>query len=253
LRNRPVDATKVFSVEIITAPYRSDIHETVHLRAAAVILLAEYDLLLRQIVKQRRRLTRHPELGVIKHKASKVLSDAAGKVFSNTLIDRTDPGDQAVIQYLAQNPTAVEALNKDLQRIDVGVEKMNIVQTATGPAAQFKHQGLHVDMPWMLESHGTRSFIRIFPLILSAFQNGGIAIVDELDLSIHALILPEILRWFYDPGRNPSPAYLGAELINQSRTQPALDDGRTLRIDADSQHAGSCRQPQVESVARAVL
>jgi uncharacterized protein len=147
-------------------------------------------------------------LALFEHKASKVLSDAAAKVYRNIFIDRVDPGDQAVIQYLSQNPNIIEALNRELQRIDVGVEKMQIVQATTGPAAQFKHQGLQADMPWMLESHGTRSFIRVFPFILLALQTGGIALIDELDVSIHPLILPEIIRWFYDPSRNPYSAQL---------------------------------------------
>jgi predicted ATPase len=147
-------------------------------------------------------------LALFEHQASKVISDSAATVFRNILLDRNDPDDQALIQYLAQNPDAVEALNRELQRIDVGVEEMRIVQTATGPVALFKHRGLHVEMPWSLESHGTRSFIRIFPLILLALQRGGIAIVDELDQSIHPLILPEILRWFYDSDRNPFDAQI---------------------------------------------
>lgn len=147
-------------------------------------------------------------LALFEHKASKVLSNAAARVYRNIFIDRADLGDQATIQYLAQNPTTIEALNRELQRIDVGVEKMHIVQTASGPAAQFKHQGLHIEMPWALESHGTRSFIRIFPFIFLALQTGGIALIDELDVSIHPLILPEIIRWFYDPGRNPHNAQL---------------------------------------------
>jgi energy-coupling factor transporter ATP-binding protein EcfA2 len=147
-------------------------------------------------------------LALFEHEPSKVLVEAATRVFGNILIDRTEFDDQAVIQYLAQNPAAVEVLNRELQRIDVGVEKMHIVQTPSGPAPLFKHQGLHIDMPWMLESHGTRSFIRIFPLILMALQSGGLAIIDELDLSIHALLLPEIVRWFYDPDRNQFDAQL---------------------------------------------
>jgi predicted ATPase len=102
----------------------------------------------------------------------------------------------------------------------VGVEEMRIVQTASGPAALFKHQGLQVDMPWGLESHGTRSFIRIFPLILLALERGGIAIIDELDLSIHPLILPEIVRWFYDPSRNR----LNAQLWMSCHSASLLDD-----------------------------
>ncbi|TIW94449.1 MAG: abortive infection protein [Mesorhizobium sp.] len=147
-------------------------------------------------------------LALFEHEPSKVLLQAAETVFRNILIDRTDFTDQDVVQFLAQNPSAVDALNRELQRIDVGVEQMQVVQTATGPAALFKHEGLHANMPWQLESQGTRSFIKIFPLLLLALQKGGIAIVDELDLSIHPLILPEIVRWFYDKERNANTAQL---------------------------------------------
>jgi uncharacterized protein len=159
-------------------------------------------------------------LALFEHEPSKVLSGAAGKIFSNILVDRTEFGDQAVIQYLAQNPAAVEALNRELQRIDVGVEMMHFVQTPSGPAPLFRHQGLQMDMPWGLESHGTRSFIRIFPLILTALRSGGIAVIDELDLSIHALIVPEIVRWFYDPDRNP----FDAQLWMSCQSASLLDD-----------------------------
>ncbi|HMK90344.1 MAG TPA: AAA family ATPase [Methylocystis sp.] len=147
-------------------------------------------------------------LALFEHEASKFLAKVTTSVVGNILFDRTDLDDQSVVQLLAQNPAIVDALNKELQRIDVGVEELRIVQTATGPAPLFKHNGLHVDMPWLLESHGTRSFIRIFPLILAALQSGGVAIIDELDLSIHPLILPEIVAWFYDTTRNPQDAQL---------------------------------------------
>jgi hypothetical protein len=173
-------------------------------------------------------------LALFEHQASKVLSEAATGVFRNILIDRTDPGDQAAIQYFAQNPDAVAALNRELQRIDIGVEEMHIVQAATGPVPLFKHQGLHVEMPWGLESHGTRSFIRIYPLILLALQRGGIALIDELDQSIHPLILPEIVRWFYDPERNPH----NAQLWMSCHSASLLDDlskEEVVFCDKDSQ------------------
>jgi AAA15 family ATPase/GTPase len=48
-------------------------------------------------------------------------------------------------------------------------------------------------LPIQLESHGTRQFIRIFPMIAQALQIGGVAVIDELDQSIHPSILPEII------------------------------------------------------------
>ncbi|MFT4181143.1 MAG: ATP-binding protein, partial [Rhizobium sp.] len=83
-----------------------------------------------------------------------------------------------------------------------------------------KHEGLHAPMPFFLESQGTRSFIRIFPLLLLALERGGIAVIDELDVSIHPLVLPEIVRWFYDPRRNPA----GAQLWMSCHSASLLDD-----------------------------
>ena len=147
-------------------------------------------------------------LAQFEHAPSKALAEIPNSVFRNILTDRADLGDQGTVQYLAQNPLIVDALNRELQRIDVGVEQMQIAQTATGPIALFKHGGLQADMPMALESHGTRSFIRIFPYLALALNSGGVAIVDELDLAIHPLVLPEIVRWYYDDERNKHSAQL---------------------------------------------
>jgi hypothetical protein len=147
-------------------------------------------------------------LAQFEHGPSKALVASLNSVFRNILTDRADLGDQGTVQYLAQNPLVVDALNRELQRIDVGVERMQIVQATAGPIALFKHGGLQADMPMALESHGTRSFIRIFPYLLLALNSGGVAIVDELDLAIHPLVLPEIVRWFYDDERNKNNAQL---------------------------------------------
>jgi AAA15 family ATPase/GTPase len=82
--------------------------------------------------------------------------------------------------------------------------------------ALFQHHGLAMSLPIQLESHGTRAFIRIFPLLNRALITGGIAVIDELDLSIHPLVLPEIIRWFYDTERNPHNAQLWMTCQNAS-------------------------------------
>lgn len=147
-------------------------------------------------------------LTIFEHEPSQILVDAASGVVSNILLDKTELSDSAVVQHLARHPLLVTELNKELQRIDVGIQDMQIIQTPNGPAPLFKHEGLLVDMPWNLESHGTRSFIRMFPLLLASLMSGGSAIIDELDLSIHPLILPEMVRWYYDPDRNARHAQL---------------------------------------------
>jgi uncharacterized protein len=159
-------------------------------------------------------------LALFEHEPAQVLLDAAKTIVSNILMDKTDLSDNTIIQILTQNPASVEELNRNLQRIDVGIQEMKIISTINGPTPMFKHDGLLWEMPLSLESHGTRSFIRMFPWLMASLSSGGIAIIDELDISIHPLVLPEIVRWYYDPARNPKNAQIWMTLHSAS----LLDD-----------------------------
>jgi hypothetical protein len=144
----------------------------------------------------------------LKHPLATLLWQTAGLIQSNILIEKQEINDDAIARYYAANPEQLELLNKDIQRIDLGVRSMRVEPGTNGPLAWFEHQGLATPLPVHLESHGTRQFIRIFPLLNLALQTGGVAVVDELDLAIHPLVLPEILRWFHDSERNPHDAQL---------------------------------------------
>lgn len=107
-------------------------------------------------------------------------------------------GDGGVIDFLKTQPAMMSKLSNELGRIDVGVEGMRFQDSQNGPILLFKHKGLHVEMPWVLESHGTRAFIRMFPFLSAALDSGGLVVVDEMDAAIHPLVLPELIRWFHD-------------------------------------------------------
>jgi predicted ATPase len=76
------------------------------------------------------------------------------------------------------------------------------------PIGSFTHAGLDGPIEMPFESHGTQQFVRIYPTLYRALAIGGIAVVDELDVAIHPSVLPEIVRWFADPERNPWGAQL---------------------------------------------
>jgi hypothetical protein len=106
--------------------------------------------------------------------------------------------DQQIIEYLKMQPYVLSRLNEELSRIDVGVEGLRFEDSSSGPHMKFKHSGLHVEMPWLLESHGTRAFIKMFPFLVQALDGGGVVAIDEMDAAIHPVVLPELVRWFYD-------------------------------------------------------
>lgn len=142
------------------------------------------------------------------HPTAQVFIDAARKaVFQiepvHTFVDKQ------VIDYLKGQPYILSKLNNELSRIDVGVEGLRLQEGPDGPFPLFKHSGLQVEMPWLLESHGTRAFIKMFPLLLQALESGGVVAIDEMDAAIHPVVLPELVRWFYDKaGRNKFDAQL---------------------------------------------
>ncbi len=140
----------------------------------------------------------------------------AATIFSNVLIEKVDTTEDAIVRHYAANPALLESLNREIERVDLGIRKVQIGSGPNGPVALFVHTGLTAPLPVQLESQGTRAFVRIFPLLAEALQSGGIAVVDELDLSIHPMVLPEIIRWFHDTARNPRNAQLWMTCQNAS-------------------------------------
>jgi hypothetical protein len=163
-------------------------------------------------------------LAQLKHPLATHLWHTAGLIQSNILIEKQEINDDAIARYYASNPKQLELLNQDIQRIDLGVRSMSVQSGANGPMALFEHRGLATPLPVHLESHGTRLFVRIFPLLNQALEMGGVAVVDELDLAIHPLVLPEMLRWFHDSQRNPHDAQLWMTCNNASLLEELAKD-----------------------------
>jgi AAA15 family ATPase/GTPase len=60
----------------------------------------------------------------------------------------------------------------------------------------------------LFESYGTIRFINMFPLVVSALQNGGTLVVDEFDASIHPMALMSIINIFHNDDINTNNAQL---------------------------------------------
>lgn len=155
-------------------------------------------------------------LAQLDHQPSLALRQAASRLYSNIFMEKVQVDEGRMLQFYQANPPLLDALNRDLPRIDLGIRSMMIASGTAGPVATFRHDGLSREVPLVLESHGTRQFLQIYPFLMQALQYGGIAIVDELDLAIHPTVLPEILRWFYSEQRNPHHAQLWMTCQNAS-------------------------------------
>ena len=147
-------------------------------------------------------------LGQLNNKLAKSLVLSARMIETNILLTRFQSDDLALLTNYAEDNELLDALNRDIKRIDLGVEKLEILARNGAPVASFKHAGLDGPIEMQFESHGTQQFVRIYPTLHRALVLGGIAVIDELDVAIHPTVLPEILRWFSDPERNPHGAQL---------------------------------------------
>jgi hypothetical protein len=176
-------------------------------------------------------------LAQLRHPAATVLWSEAANIGYNILSDKVELDDKTIALLYSKNQTMLERLNQDLERIGLGVRAMQLQGDSNEPVAWFEHNGLAGPLHSAFESHGTRQFVKIFPLIFQALQTGSLAIIDELDLAIHPLVLPEIIRWFHDPERNPHNAQLwmtcqSASLLEELIKEEVLlcekdRDGRT--------------------------
>ena len=68
--------------------------------------------------------------------------------------------------------------------------------------------GKTFELNFFQESNGTQSAFNLLSLILPVLQNGGIAIIDELDNDLHPHLLQEIFNLFRSEYTNPHNAQL---------------------------------------------
>jgi AAA15 family ATPase/GTPase len=158
----------------------------------------------------------------LKHPIATRLWRMATQVAFNVFIEKIEWTHDQFAGYYTTNPHLLPALNREIERVDFGIKEIAVAQTQRGPIINVQHNGLSSVVPWMYESHGTRQFVMIFPLIMQALECGSIAIIDELDQSIHPMVLQEIIHWFYDPERNKHNAQLWFSAQN-----PSLLEGLT--------------------------
>jgi AAA domain, putative AbiEii toxin, Type IV TA system len=155
-------------------------------------------------------------LAQIRHPLSELLRESTTRAYGNIFVQTEAINEVAVARDYATTQGLLERLNCHLERLDLGIKAMHLQQTINGPITQFEHRGLAGLSPAVMESHGTRQFVAMFPIIERTLANAGVAIIDELDQSIHPLVLPEIIRWFHDPERNPNDAQLWMTCQNAS-------------------------------------
>ena len=183
-------------------------------RAGRAFGLAEYALVLDKVFRPNTSVV--STLAALNHPFSIMLAKIETLVRTNIFVDRTEVPDGVVVQHYASNTQHLKRLNREIARLDLGVCGVHVQPVGNSVELFFEHAGLSAPLSRKLESHGTWQFVKLFPMLIQALDTGGIAIIDELDFALHPFLLPEILRWFRDPERNPRNAQLWASCQNAS-------------------------------------
>jgi uncharacterized protein len=113
--------------------------------------------------------------------------------------EKADEG--AATKAYAENSLMRSHLQGVIGKLDFGIQGINLRETPEGIQPEFFHYGLSSPLRLNGESEGTRQFYCMLPTIWHALEasRGGIAVVDEIDSTIHPAILPAVLQWFYAP------------------------------------------------------
>lgn len=163
-------------------------------------------------------------LAQLNHPIAVAIAESAQSIRSNIFIEKVELADEIVLRSYIDDPEMVKRFNREIGRIDVGVRALEIDRGNDGPQVWFRHEELAFRMPPIYESHGTRQFLKLFPLISDSLATGGIVIIDELDAAIHSMILPEIISWFHDSVRNPHNAQIWMTCHNVSLLEDLSKD-----------------------------
>ena len=118
------------------------------------------------------------------------------------------PDTATVINWLKTDADMREWTDYNLQRSDLGIDELEIVETIGGSYLQFRHSGLDSPIRLDFESVGAQLMVHILPIIKIALDDTGMAILDEIDGDLHVDLLREIIYMFRSPVDNPRNSQL---------------------------------------------
>lgn len=146
--------------------------------------------------------------------------DRAEDVIS--LVSKADLGitDVKVEEAAPNSDHVIDALQKFIKS-EMG-DSAKIVGDETR-RVKFVHQSgsESYEMNFADESRGTQQYFALAGPILDVIRNGRVIAVDELDSSLHPMMVRAIVRFFHDPKTNPH----GAQLLFNTHDTMLLDSG----------------------------
>lgn len=105
----------------------------------------------------------------------------------------------------------LNTLFPELEDSDLEPQKKELLQdlfSVDKSSTTHSVNGKVYSLPLKEESAGTRSFLYMLPVILECLNNGNVLIIDEIETSLHPLLVKEITTLFNSEASNPHHAQI---------------------------------------------
>ena len=112
--------------------------------------------------------------------------------------------------YFLQNKELKLKADEIMRKFDLGLNSVEIeqVENQIKVSAQHNFGTVVRSIPMEYESSGTKKLYSLLKIILLTLDKGGIAIIDELDTSLHPEMLEELVGMYTDSSLNDKNAQL---------------------------------------------
>lgn len=123
-------------------------------------------------------------------------------------------------KFYNENKEMFEVAKDFMKKMDFGLSDIVLKEeTIHNPESEktsvhYMPYGVHInggeyfEIPFYLESSGTQACYHFIADLISAFDTGGIAVIDELDSDLHPLMVNEIIDMYSNENVNPKNAQL---------------------------------------------
>jgi uncharacterized protein len=162
-------------------------------------------------------------------------------------------------QHMASNEKHLGMASKLLATWDLGLSGVRVVKWqepkgSENSAPSWIPMGMHkgasgaFQLSFGQESSGTQSAFVLLSKLLPVLENGGVAVIDELENDLHPHMLEPILDLFANPKSNPHHAQLiftshALEVLN------LLHKSQVMLVKKDEHcESSACRLDQVEGI-----
>jgi len=173
--------------------------EKVRANCSLVSTAAQYGVGIAQKLVERNIKTNLAQTGKRSFNSMQQLLDAASFYQQNQQVQ------QQMSQLLARWDLGLHGVQLRAQEI---VDQNNDKKTLHIPYGVHRHDGKDYELELWRESSGTHSAFALLSLILPVLNQGGIAVIDEMESDLHPHILDAVLALFFSRKTNPHEAQI---------------------------------------------